>query len=78
LSRYSQRKMLFKNILSWLFVGLVLFVTLSFGYPADSQGASTDGDPGVGLAVIKVGNQPKCPIDGQEWVRGRCRTIKEG
>jgi hypothetical protein len=71
--------MLFKNIFPWLFIGLVLFVTLSSGYPTDSpdnqqgQGTADDDDTGVGLTVIGV-SCPKSYIP----IRGRCRHVRNG
>jgi hypothetical protein len=75
--------MLFRDIFSWLFIGLVLFITLSAGYPTDSQDnqqgqgtADDNDDTGVGLTVLQVKGFA-CP-KYQHWVKGRCRVVSRG
>jgi hypothetical protein len=71
--------MLLKNIFPWIFIGLVLLVTLSAGFPTDSpdnqQGQETadNDDTGVGLTVFQVKGFA-CP-KYQHWVKGRCRVV---
>jgi hypothetical protein len=70
--------MLFRDIFSWVFIGLVLFITLSVGYPTDSQDnqqrqETDDEGTGVGLTVISV----SCPKN-HFWIRGRCRAVSKG
>jgi hypothetical protein len=76
--------MMLKNIFPWLFIGLVLLVTLSSGHTIDSdesqQGHGTAGDDAAaGLSVINVGSQTEALCSpGQYMVRGKCRGVSNG